>query len=704
MSVFELHRTNICGAIKDDTPGCVILEIASCLSITIDWSRSTTTKHLDEMINTIPSAKIETIHEEKFFPEKDQKEHGFYVNQLQLIARFVNGDDTVNWKIKPLINAFRHLCKYYKSDRPPLPLSPQSSNGGDSGDFIIGQKTMITPLAYNACMLYRLCVYHGIRTTRTTTIEQMGQAVKELNRSTDDLRDKIIDVIRSSPRVSLINLTIMCPDLRFASSPSIRQSKDKSVESPPSASAIPPLPLPQLPSSESKVSSPDSHISMSKTEYSLPDIEYFNHKQLEHAYTVLTDPKQAITRVNPLCQEEAIMLAAIIYGINITECRNPHKEYLAIKDASLSGAVENRYIPVHDKAFRLRYLTNPCWFDTRKTWTAKLSSIYTSDNLMNFAIAEGYTQDDIKARNSHELLSESRLFPTFYLGRHPDCKASRTLIELEDVTAINPHLIVTYGISEGGPLTIFKITELLEAFKSNKIFCNPIKTSEMISDIAINKLRIIAKDKIGKSRKQLPVSRRFYSTNRGAETEVEAIYQQLIAVMDIIEKSNIANSKAAKKLSCYHREYNMLPFLNSLLHMAYYMRGWKVGKNEEPPISNDATQFPLDLQGQVDLNVSASIYKFEKTIDSMPREIRDFIKTLPLIEAKSLRSEVAFQPSANPDQGITILNRVAIVKAGSSVYSCIRMSSNWFAASAYYYMIGCRLAPPFDIHNLSSIS
>ncbi len=85
----------------------------------------------------------------------------------------------------------------------------------------------------------------------------------------------------------------------------------------------------------------------------------------------------------------------------------------------------------------------------------------------------------------------------------------------------------------------------------------------------------------------------------------------------------------------------------------------------------------------------------------------ELFKKLPLVKFKMRGDELAFEPSTNENQGITIIDRVNITKAGETTenqYSCIRMSSNLFLSSGYYYSQICSLSVPFDIRDMAEIS
>lgn len=84
--------------------------------------------------------------------------------------------------------------------------------------------------------------------------------------------------------------------------------------------------------------------------------------------------------------------------------------------------------------------------------------------------------------------------------------------------------------------------------------------------------------------------------------------------------------------------------------------------------------------------------------------MEETVKNLPLIIYNYLNNR--FTQSNSSDEGLTIYDRINIVKEGEdgSIQSCIRMTSNKFVSSAYYYMRLLSLYVPFHISDVSYIS
>ena len=103
----------------------------------------------------------------------------------------------------------------------------------------------------------------------------------------------------------------------------------------------------------------------------------------------------------------------------------------------------------------------------------------------------------------------------------------------------------------------------------------------------------------------------------------------------------------------------------------------------------------------VEVKSNASISQFEEECRQNPK-IGKIIKNLPLVQYRGGK----YVKSNSNHEGITIQDRIDIVKKGetTSISSCIRMSSNWFIASAHKYITILGLPAPFDIFKMRQIS
>ena len=644
-----LNRLAITGPMVNETPLCVIVDVfcshGGIFSDNVNANNSISLERSRQIINTIKSLKFEKVRITK---------NGCFENKdLSLIARYINSNAN-SWRAVSLIKALTHLHSYYE-------LTPQLPS---SKNFKFGLKTPEEPENYDSTMLYSICRYYGIKTTRSTTLENLASSVRLLMSDYDSLKDHLLKKINISSQSNLINM-IMSGDEseghNFKEQISLLSGHDGN-----------------------KLSFLDDIRKDDITENSLND-----------ALNKIKDKNQLIRRITPQNHQEAILLSAMIYNINITESKNPQKEYNSMREYA-------RYLP-YDSDLCFRYIKNPEWYNVKKTWTPSIPGIYDDSMLVNFLRREGYTEENILRESSYQLLYMSRITPTFYTGKHPYAENDRTPIELEDVKTLSHDQVVTYGISDSSKtLTIYKLSELSDHFKESRSYTNPVseKLTEVFTSISIKKLLLICNERI---------------KSEDEKSQIKDENQELINAILMVERYLSTKSEEVK---IFIRTYdkadshikNIIELvLKALLDCSMYMRGWKVAKAalSDYPILVKQTQSDPGESGKIDLNVSNSIMYFEDLLGSLPDNISDIVKNLPLMRLQLNGNDIHYQPSNNENQGITIYDRIKIVKKGDKTTeesSCIRLSSNWLAPSVYYYMTIIGMPDPFNIRSLAFIS
>ena len=379
-----------------------------------------------------------------------------------------------------------------------------------------------------------------------------------------------------------------------------------------------------------------------------------------------------LSRIYPQSDNEAITMAALIYRIDISESKYPSEEYV---NMGIHG-----WLPLDD-SFKNRYMKNPDWYNVDITWRPMLRNMYNNEVVKDFAIKEGFSASQILRNSSESLLYESRLTSNIYSGNHPDCKDDSCSITGESFDSLRPRDIITYGII-GDNMKAYSIEGLLEFFTRYGDFLNPLNIKEEIKSSSIQKLINIIKR---------------YGT-RTLEKKV----------LDVIERKR-SFSEYGRKLNIIFRtsEDNSIyitNYLQKLLELGYYMRGWKVNSNNELPLNRSNTQFPANLQFEVDKNVCLALNEYETSLEIMPKNLRDFILGLPLMTTHDSSGKITFGPQLDPDMGLTIHDRIKIIKDPENIHSCIRMGSNKLLASGYYYSLSCGIACPFDIKDVHEIS
>lgn len=676
--LIDLDRRKLIPPITKNTPSCVIFQIAICLGFNIEISLSES--YITKTIKALKDAKITVVSKTQFTREESQ-----------FIARFVNGDPNEKWILPSLNVAFNHLLEFYEAQSVPS-LEP---------DFIVGYKTGSQPLAYDPCMLYHLLCYKNITTSRNMTMNQMGHLLKLTFRDIEQIRMDITNIVSVLPYNELLSLRLHFEEAKTQDIPHPKHS-------------------------ESDVST-----------YTVSNV--VTSELLQKTHSRITNTTHLISRINPLTNEEAIILSVVRYGINLSECLNPLDEYIELcflSDIKL-------YIPKIDDIFKIRYITNPSWYDIKIIWTPIFNFIYSPNNIELFAQSEGHQHND--NITYIEYLNMSRVTQTFYMGIHPCMiQASEDVSEISNIKTLvtsigqdNPlhydrQQILSFGIVETQTMNLYTVRELGDFFKFKKALNNPLTPIESLSSHAINKLKFICRNilEIRDTTNQphssnmvdmishlIQESQNLYEIkdekSNAQLTSVTEDYKYLYDIIIEIEKINKGIHPQAQKLrSLYHSSYSneIDTFLTHILHLGLYMRGWKcnrthgVDKDKYPLVSLD-TQVPSSIYHEVTVNTTNCISIIEKFIINCPSELRKCIMGLPLMirHTNNVSRTCVILPSSDIDDGTCIVDRIAICRDGITPSSCIRTSSNHFLTSAYYYIDICTGVKPFNIMDMAAI-
>ena len=124
--------------------------------------------------------------------------------------------------------------------------------------------------------------------------------------------------------------------------------------------------------------------------------------------------------------------------------------------------------------------------------------------------------------------------------------------------------------------------------------------------------------------------------------------------------------------------------------MSLYMRGWD-GKSKHPITEEDTPSTDTDLAEQTS---NIMISEIKTSAHEYP-EIYDYILNLPLIRLYNDE----FIPSYEAEQGYTINDRLDIVIRKETTWSCVRVSSNWFLHTSYFYAKIIGIDYDIDIYN-----
>lgn len=390
---------------------------------------------------------------------------------------------------------------------------------------------------------------------------------------------------------------------------------------------------------------------------------------LETSIELLDDKDALLRRIRPQNKTEAIVLAAKLFRIDISLALDPISEY---------ENLTNQYPEWIPKDQNLR---NKLSLSLDTCFNPHLpKELYNPDHLIRLALLEGYLPEDLIYEKAYSLLVTAYLSETFYPGRYDNISNNRTPFSFEDVNSLDDDRIVCWG-SMQNMLYAFTYQELSDLFNTNKNFSNPIDKKKSFSKVSLRKLKRLC---------QVIGDTKSFSEERS----------RLFRSIELTELFSEERNSKIKEFYLYYQngksktKAKLKNILQCFLKLSMYCRGWS-GKGPFP-----IEEAVVESQGEVDINVSQSIYHLRKLCKRWKKEGKLFL-ALPLTDYQ----EEWFLSNSALD-GCTIDERLSILAKGeshSNLISCMRSTSNWFAASAYRYLTIIGESPPFDIKKLRAI-
>lgn len=398
------------------------------------------------------------------------------------------------------------------------------------------------------------------------------------------------------------------------------------------------------------------------------DIEQpIDHAILKSTYLSLMENNVISKRIRPSNKLEAIALSALQFEIDITGRANDAiMEYYSLRKFGRDWYIKQQISDEHQR-FDLQRNFNPLF----------PQEYYPNDTLRNLAYSEGYTHLH-RDTSYYEYLQIAYLSETFYEGLQAEITVDETPILMEKITDLRREEVLCYG-RKGSCMRPITYQEIIDLFTVNNSFVNPFDNNYLFPREAINKLKYICRDK------------------------PDSIHK--LSLSKIITQIEQLNKNLGTRVTYFISIYNTLgektrclleKALHQLIDTAMYMRGWK-GPDFEFPL--EGSNLAAD---QIDINVNSSLREFKMTIQTLGDIGSNFLD-LPLLKYVDDK----FIPSTNIESGYTIGERIMIVMKGSledNMSSCIRLSSNWLAASGYQYTVLIGKSPPFNIKLLRFIS
>lgn len=359
-----------------------------------------------------------------------------------------------------------------------------------------------------------------------------------------------------------------------------------------------------------------------------------------------------------LTNEEAIIYAAKNYNLDITESSSPAREMLEI-------AKSENYRPIIEDRFQRNYKLNPSYYDLTKFWKSRLSTLYNEKMLMTLLSGECVNYRDIS--DPRQFLYEITLTKNVYPGIIPDAEYTETYVYKTPFTELNPKHIITYGILHTKDIIALTPEEITKFLILHKEFKDFKHEGEILSERNLKKLILICKN--------FPHEEKFTSL--------------LNTIRDTKTIGNVMNSKMKEFISyvknCDQGTKDQINRLfETMFELGMVMRGWD--KESSYPLSETDCQDFATRYDEIETRVGESMKQTVDNINSMSDTTKMIIKSLPLI--KLSEKDKSYYRNTNSDEGLTFYDRLMLISSKpESIYSCLRLSSNYIVATSQYYNV-----------------
>lgn len=627
----KLNRLLVTGHLSEYTPYCVVKEILEAHNISFSNLPD------EELSFARQQTEIQRILKFRTLEIETNDSGGFDEKSLRYLATFVN-TNIKTWTKSSLLKCYDHMMNFeYESVEKLRKL-----------DINFNPKSPETIKGLNACMLYKICLYYHIYTKWNTSESDMVFMIKKLFEPANEIRLHLSNLIQSLDKTRLINLYL------------------------------------NIPKHNHKVNFTLKNIDEVLNDNPLLNLE---HEKITDSILKYKDIDYVLKNVFPTNHNDAIVLAALNYKLNITESKYPFDEYKAIlKNPSLE-----LYVP-YDPFFRKHYLKSPKWYDISKVWNISLSQIYTEGELKNMCISEGFTVDDFRNSEPHVLLLQSQTCNTFYFGKNPyNLEQTESPVMCEILEDLKDEDCLSYGNYAKRSFITYSIDEIYTMFMTYRSYVNPTDVHQCLGKRVINKLKFIAqKYNIIKLMSVISELDKWYEYSNENTERLRELY-----------------SKAS-----IERKTHIKRYFDALTKCGMYMRGWD-GESEYPLGEKSTLQVKIRYE-MIEQNVTQSISDaLDYLQDNLYEDEKEILIKLPLMKYTKYHDETydfktfSFVPSPDPEDGNTMIERLEIVAKGSTyknMKSCIRVSSNIILSSVYFYSCSLNLDEPFNIKYLEYIT
>lgn len=600
--MIRLCRLDLSGQITIETPSCVFLDVAPSLMISVDEKELSKISYRARFLSTTESAKSLSV--------SSLDVSSITMDDLRVLATFVNPSESVSWTPKILISAYQSMMSQFKT----IPSYSEMER------VEIGNP--IPSNIHRVCVsiLYRWCVDLGGTTNYSMTDCEMKEYVGLLRSDRSVLINKMMDVLLKDKRLLALSI-----------------------------------------------------VTSSKYDYDETNNGYVSQSAITSlTASMLKTSKHTI----PRSKEEAVLLAAIHYKIDISFSSKPLADYYSY---TLTGVFSSpdmeRIRRINPRAYCLSNTFNPIFPEAIYDITSL--GIMSAESGMNapyqpaghiFGISNVGSGRSVDKSKYYNYLSSIHFNETFHSEAKHGVREFTTSVSMVDVENDNDH-VVWFGSVPGG-LIPYTVDELVGSFNENDNYVLPNRIRTLLSPDQIKKLKIIVNNNI--------------SRTHDSWTDLERSMKNIDSSLTDTGKAASTFKKYYEKLSSIDKLYAN-SILKSVVSIGLYMRGWN---NDQSTVKIYVDNPPPSDYEQCNTNSNQAIFELRE-LSSSNKAVSDRILSLPLL--KSSQTEDTFTIQTDKKKGLTISERLDIVSQPGNVNSCIRLTSNYLLASAYIYSKAVKL-------------
>jgi hypothetical protein len=366
----------------------------------------------------------------------------------------------------------------------------------------------------------------------------------------------------------------------------------------------------------------------------------------------------------PKTRHEAVLMAAFNFKRDISSSADPMKEYAVLMK-------DQKYFPVDNYLTHLQ-TTDRYALCLDQRFNPELPKyVYQPDDLIRMATEEGWISSmEIEPCT---FLRDNYMKNTFFAYKKGpmisvEPENSELVVEAQPISELAQSGIVLYGKrGDQSHMVAFSWSELTSSFDHYKEFRNPASDPpDVFPEHVVRKLVILARKPCAEE----DVSR----TRKALISSVERIF---------LEK-RLLNEKIRNIQSKITREPSLRESAEHILERLYEI-------SQVMRAGTEDSQYAAAID----------IYNFL----SDPETTQSDILGLPLVIYYPRSG--SFSTSESAYEGYTIRGRLQIVQEGETtraISSCMRLSSNWFLSTVYYYQVAFGFDPSFNIIDLVHVS